>query len=163
MFVGFIGMCIPNFLLALLLMYASSRYFGIHVSGLFSAEFAAQPEWSWAKTRDLLQHIWVPVVVIGAGGTAAMIRVMRGNLLDELRKPYVITARAKGVRPLKLLIKFPIHTSLNWQMRQVLPYEIKIHQLGESNRKLLRDRPGDAFICHRFLVERLHRTDTEAG
>ncbi len=111
--VGFIGMCIPNFLLALLLMYASSRYFGIHVSGLFSAEFAAQPEWSWAKTKDLFQHIWLPILVIGVGGTASMVRVMRGNLLDELRKPYVTTALAKGVRPFKLLIKYPVRIALN--------------------------------------------------
>ena len=111
--IGFIGMYIPNFLLALLLMYASSRYFGINVSGLFSAEYAAQPEWSWGKVKDLLQHIWLPMVVIGTGGTASMIRVMRGNLLDELRKPYVTTAFAKGVRPFKLLLKYPVRLALN--------------------------------------------------
>ena len=111
--IGFIGMCIPNFLLALLLMYASSRFLGINVSGLFSAEYSSQPEWSWGKVKDLLQHIWLPVVVIGTGGTASMIRVMRGNLLDELRKPYVITAYAKGVKPLKLLLKYPVRLALN--------------------------------------------------
>ena len=111
--VGFIGMCIPNFLLALLLMYASSRWFEINVSGLFSPEFSAQPEWSWPKMVDLLKHVWVPVVVIGTGGTAAMIRVLRGNLLDELSKPYVVTARAKGVRPIRLLIKYPVRLAIN--------------------------------------------------
>ena len=111
--VGFIGMCIPGFLLALVLGYASHRWFGFSVTGLFSAEYAAQPDWSWAKFVDLLRHIWVPVVVLGVGGTAGMIRVMRANLLDELRKPYVITARAKGVRPVKLLLKYPVRLALN--------------------------------------------------
>lgn len=111
--IGFMGMCIPNFLLALLLMYFSSRYFGITTVGLFSPEFAADPNWSWAKFVDLLQHIWIPVVVVGTGGTAQMLRIMRGNLLDELKKPYVVTARAKGVRPLKLLLKYPVRMALN--------------------------------------------------
>lgn len=112
-FIGFIGMCIPNFLLAILLMYMSSKYFGINVSGLFSPEYAAMPEWSWGKFVDLMQHVWVPVVVIATSGTAGMIRVMRGNLLDELRKPYVTTAMAKGVRPFRLLMKYPVRLALN--------------------------------------------------
>ena len=112
-FVGFIGMCVPNFLLALILMYFSSRFLGLNVSGLFSPEYSAQPEWTWGKFVDLAKHIWVPVVVIGTGGTAAMIRVLRGNLLDELHKPYVITARAKGVRPIKLLFKYPVRLAIN--------------------------------------------------
>jgi ABC-type dipeptide/oligopeptide/nickel transport system permease component/ABC-type transport system substrate-binding protein len=111
--IGFIGMCIPNFLLALILMYVSGSVFGAQISGLFSAEYAAQPEWTWGKFVDLLKHIWVPVVVLGTAGTAWMIRVMRGNLLDELRKPYVVTARAKGVRPMKLLFKYPVRLALN--------------------------------------------------
>ncbi|MDY7011490.1 MAG: ABC transporter permease, partial [Planctomycetota bacterium] len=106
-FLGFIGMCIPAFLLALILMAVSG------VSGLFSADFAAQPEWDWPKVIDLLKHIWIPVVVLGVGGTAGMIRVMRANLLDELKKPYVVTARAKGVRPVKLLFKYPVRLALN--------------------------------------------------
>lgn len=112
-FVGFIGMCIPNFLLAILLMYWSSVYFGVNVTGLFSPEFAADPAWSWAKFVDLLKHIWVPVIVIATAGTAGMIRIMRGNLLDELRRPYVTTARAKGVKPFKLLMKYPVRLALN--------------------------------------------------
>lgn len=111
--IGFLGMCIPNFLFALLLMYFSSTFLGINVSGLFSAEYAAQPEWTLGKFVDLLAHIWVPVVVIGTAGTASMIRVMRGNLLDELKKPYVTTARAKGVRPIKLILKYPVRLALN--------------------------------------------------
>lgn len=111
--VGFLGMCIPNFLLAVLLMYGAWELMGIRVTGLFSPEFATQPEWTWAKVVDLLGHIWIPIVVIGTGGTAGMIRVMRGNLLDELKKPYVTTARAKGVRPFKLLMKYPVRLALN--------------------------------------------------
>jgi len=106
-FVGFLGMCIPPFLLALVLTALGG------VSGLFSAEYAVQPEWSWGKVADLMRHIWVPVVVLGVGGTAGMIRVMRGNLLDELGKPYVVAARARGVRPLKLLLKYPVRIALN--------------------------------------------------
>lgn len=112
-FIGFIGMCIPNFLLALVMIFLAREWFGIQVTGLFSEHYALQPEWTWGKFMNLLQHIWIPVVVLGVGGTAGMIRVMRGNLLDELRKPYVTTARAKGVRPLKLLLKYPVRMALN--------------------------------------------------
>lgn len=110
---GFLGMCVPGFLLALLLMYGAQRWFGIAITGLFSPEYAASPEWTWGKVVDLLQHVWLPVLVVGVGGTAGMIRVMRANLLDELRKPYVVTARAKGVRPLRLLLKYPFRVALN--------------------------------------------------
>jgi len=112
-FLGFIGMCVPSFLLALILIYLSDVWLGIKIQGLFSPEFGAQPDWDWPKVVDLLKHIWVPVVVLGVGGTAGMIRVMRGNLLDELKKPYVVTAKAKGVRPLKLLFKYPVRLALN--------------------------------------------------
>jgi ABC-type dipeptide/oligopeptide/nickel transport system permease component len=111
--IGFLGMCIPNFLLAVLLMYGAWEWMGIQVTGLFSPEYATQPEWTWGKFVDLLGHIWIPIIVIGTGGTAGMIRVMRGNLLDELKKPYVTTARAKGVRPFKLLMKYPVRLALN--------------------------------------------------
>ena len=94
-------------------MYWSNVYFDISMSGLFSTEYATQPEWTWGKIIDLMQHVWIPVVVIGVTGTASMIRVMRGNLLDELKKPYVVTAIAKGVRPLKLLLKYPVRIALN--------------------------------------------------
>lgn len=111
--IGFIGMCLPNFLLAILLMYWSGKYLGVNVTGLFSPEYASMPGWNAAKVLDLLKHIWVPVVVIATAGTAGMIRVMRANLLDELEKPYVTTARAKGMRPFKLLIKYPVRMALN--------------------------------------------------
>jgi ABC-type dipeptide/oligopeptide/nickel transport system permease component len=105
--IGFIGMCVPEFLLALVLMALAG------VSGLFSPAYDSQPEWTWGKVVDMLQHIWIPIVVLGVGGTAAMIRIMRANLLDELRKPYVVTAMAKGVRPMKLLLKYPVRIAIN--------------------------------------------------
>jgi ABC-type dipeptide/oligopeptide/nickel transport system permease component/ABC-type transport system substrate-binding protein len=111
--VGFLGLCIPNFLLALLLMYFSSRFLGIDATGLFSPDYAMQPEWSMGKFLDLLKHIWIPVVVVGTSGTAGMIRVMRGNLIEELRKPYVVTARAKGVRPASLILRYPVRLAIN--------------------------------------------------
>lgn len=110
---GFIGMCIPNFLLAVVLMFACSKYLGVNVTGLHSLEYAAVSEWTWGKAVDLVKHIWVPVVVVAVGGLGAMIRVMRGNLLDELNKPYVVTARAKGMRPVPLLLKYPVRLALN--------------------------------------------------
>jgi len=105
--VGFIGMCVPGFLLALVLAAVTN------IEGLFSADFVGQPEWSLPKVFDLLKHIWIPVFVMGVTGTAGMIRVMRANLLDELKKPYVTTAMAKGVRPIKLLFKYPVRMALN--------------------------------------------------
>jgi ABC-type dipeptide/oligopeptide/nickel transport system permease component len=112
-FLGFIGMCVPSFLLALVLMYLSREFLGLHVDRLFSDKYALQPFWDLPKFLDMCKHMWVPVVILGIGGTAGMIRVMRGNLLDELKKPYVTTARAKGVRPLKLLLKYPFRIALN--------------------------------------------------
>lgn len=112
-FLGFIGMCIPSFLLAVVLMYWCQKYLGMQIDGLFSPQYAMQPYWDWAKFVDLLKHLWIPVAILGIGGTGGMIRVMRGNLLDELKKPYVTTARAKGVRPMKLLFKYPVRIALN--------------------------------------------------
>jgi len=111
-FVGFIGLAIPNFLLALVLMYVSFKYFGQSVGGLFSPEFR-NAAWSFAKVRDLIQHLWVPIVVIGTAGTAGLIRIMRANLLDELNKPYVLTARAKGLPETRMLLKYPVRLALN--------------------------------------------------
>jgi ABC-type dipeptide/oligopeptide/nickel transport system permease component/ABC-type transport system substrate-binding protein len=112
-FLGFLAMSVPSFLLALVTMYLAQRWFGLNVAGLFSPEFATMPGWTWAKVVDLLKHLWLPVVVLGFGSGAGMIRVMRANLLDELRKPYVTTARAKGVRPLRLLLRYPVRLALN--------------------------------------------------
>ncbi|MCB1493710.1 MAG: ABC transporter permease, partial [Rhodobiaceae bacterium] len=109
---GFIGLATPNFLLALVLMYIGVVYFGSDVGGLFSNEFKNAP-WSWAKVVDLMKHLWLPVVVLGTSATASLIRIMRANLLDELNKPYVDTARAKGLSEFKLIMKYPVRVALN--------------------------------------------------
>ena len=112
-FVGFLGLSVPSFLFALVLMYLAKRWLGLSIDGMFSPEFVSMPGWSWAKFVDLIKHLWLPVVVMGVGSAAGMVRVMRANLLDELKKPYVTTARAKGVRPLPLLLKYPVRVALN--------------------------------------------------
>jgi len=109
---GFIGLAIPNFLLALILMYAGFRYFGLSVGGLFSAEYLQAP-WSWGRVWDLLTHIPLPACVLALAGTAHQIRIMRANLLDELRKPYVVTARAKGLTERHVVLKYPVRAALN--------------------------------------------------
>ena len=111
-FFGFLGLAIPNFILALTLMYLSFQYLGQSVGGLYSPEFAEAPM-SWAKFVDLLKHIWVPVVVIGTAGTAALIRILRANLTDELGKPYVLTARAKGLPERTVILRYPVRIALN--------------------------------------------------
>ena len=110
--IGFIGLAIPNFLLALVLMYIAFRYFGQSVGGLFSPEYI-EAEWSLERVLDLLSHLWLPVIILGTAGTAALIRVMRANLLDELSKLYVDAARARGLSELKLLFKYPVRVALN--------------------------------------------------
>ncbi|NRA22593.1 MAG: ABC transporter permease [Oceanospirillaceae bacterium] len=112
-FLGFLGLATPNFLLALIMMYLANQYFGTSIGGLMDSEYIDQP-WSWEKFKSVLAHLWIPVLVIGTSGTAGMIRRLRANLLDELRKPYVVTARAKGMGELKLLTKYPLRISLNF-------------------------------------------------
>ena len=109
---GFLGLATPNFLLALILMYLTFTYLGWSPGGLFSREYVAE-DWSFGKFIDLLKHLLVPVVVIATAGTAEIIRILRGSLLDELGKQYVITARTKGVAERKLLIKYPVRIALN--------------------------------------------------
>jgi peptide/nickel transport system permease protein len=109
---GFIGLAVPNFLLALIFMFIFFKYFGWSVGGLFSPDYQLAP-WSLGKVVDFLKHLPIPLVVVGVGGTAGMIRVMRGCLLDELRKQYVITARAKGLEERRLLFKYPIRVAIN--------------------------------------------------
>lgn len=111
-FLGFIGLATPNFLIALILLYVSFKYFGQSVGGLFSPEYIDAP-WSWGKVGDLLAHLWIPMVVLGTAGTAGLIRTMRANLLDELGKPYVVTARAKGLAENRLLVKYPVRVAMN--------------------------------------------------
>jgi len=111
-FLGFIGLATPNFLIALVFMYISFKYFGQSVGGLFSPEYQDAP-WSWGKVVDLMAHLWIPMIVLGTAGTAGLIRTMRANLLDELGRPYVVTARAKGVAENRLLLKYPVRLALN--------------------------------------------------
>ena len=111
-FLGFLGLATPNFLFALLLMYFANVTFGTSIGGLMAPEYIDQP-WSWGKLLSILEHLWIPVVVIGTSGTAAMIRRLRANLLDELDKQYVQTAYAKGLHPFKLICKYPLRVSLN--------------------------------------------------
>jgi peptide/nickel transport system permease protein len=109
---GFLGLATPSFLLALVLLYLANVYFGISIGGLMDPKYVDQP-WSFDKVFSVAAHLWIPVVVIGTAGTASMIRRLRANLLDELQKQYVVTARAKGLHPLKLLFKYPLRMALN--------------------------------------------------
>jgi peptide/nickel transport system permease protein len=109
---GFLGLATPSFLLALVLLYLANVYFGISIGGLMDPQYVDQP-WSIAKVLSVAAHLWIPVIVIGTAGTASMIRRLRANLLDELQKQYVVTARAKGMHPLKLLFKYPLRMALN--------------------------------------------------
>jgi peptide/nickel transport system permease protein len=111
-FFSFLGLAIPSFLLALVLMYIAAVQFGQDVGGLFSDEYVSAP-WSFAKVIDLLAHLWIPVIILAVSGTASLIRVMRANMLDELNKPYVTTARAKGLSEFRLLVKYPLRVALN--------------------------------------------------
>jgi peptide/nickel transport system permease protein len=111
-FIGFIGLSIPNFLLALVLLYVGKVYFGLSIGGLMDPEYIDQPI-SWGKAWSVIQHLVIPVIVIGMSGTAGMIRRLRANLLDELQKQYVVTGRAKGLPPLRLLIKYPLRHAIN--------------------------------------------------
>jgi peptide/nickel transport system permease protein len=110
--IGFIGQGIPDFLLALVLMWVAFSVFGQDIGGLYSEAYRNAP-WSWGKFVDLLKHLWIPVVVLGMSGTAVLIRTMRANLLDELRKPYVVTARSKGMSEWQLILKYPVRVALN--------------------------------------------------
>ena len=111
-FLGFIGLAVPDFMLALVMMYFAFVWFDFDVGGLFSREYQGA-SWSFAKVWDLLKHLLIPVIILGTSGTAGLIRIMRANLLDELRRPYVVTARAKGLPELRLLLKYPLRVALN--------------------------------------------------
>ncbi len=112
-FLGLLGIAVPNFMLALVMMYFANVWFGVSIGGLMDREFVGQ-EMSWDKFTSILSHIWIPVVIIGTAGTAGMVRRLRANLLDELQKQYVITARAKGLPPGKVLRKYPLRMALNF-------------------------------------------------
>jgi peptide/nickel transport system permease protein len=112
-FIGMLGIAVPHFLLALVMLYFANVWFGISIGGLMDPAFFGQPM-SWAKFVSILEHLWIPVIIIGAGGTGSMIRKIRANLLDELQKQYVTTAKAKGLPPRKALMKYPFRMSLNF-------------------------------------------------
>ena len=111
-FLGFIGLAVPDFMLALLMMYFAFVWLDFSVGGLFSREYQNAP-WDLAKVWDLATHLWIPVIILGTSGTAGLIRILRANLLDELRKPYVVTARAKGLAEVRVVLKYPVRVALN--------------------------------------------------
>jgi peptide/nickel transport system permease protein len=110
---GLIGLAVPNFVLALVLMYLANIWFGTSIGHLMDQQYLSEPM-SWAKFKSILEHIWIPVIIIGTAGTAGMVRRVRANLLDELHKQYVMTARAKGLHPFRVLVKYPLRMSLNF-------------------------------------------------
>ena len=111
-FAGFVGLAVPNFLLALVFMYIAVIWLGQSVGGLFSIDYIQAP-WSFGRAWDLLKHLWIPAIVLGTAGTAGLIRILRANLLDELRKPYVVTARAKGLSERTVVLKYPLRVAAN--------------------------------------------------
>ncbi len=110
--IAFLGMTLPAFLVALVFMFSAYKYLGLSPGGLFSPQYMTEP-WSWAKFKDLLSHLPVPIVIIALAGTGGTVRVLRALVLDELRKPYVITARAKGLKETRLILKYPVRIALN--------------------------------------------------
>jgi peptide/nickel transport system permease protein len=110
--INYIGVATPNFMLALILMWVAYAYFDVSVTGLFSPDYVNAP-WSWGRVADLLEHIWLPALVLGIAGTARLSRIMRANLLDELNKPYVVTARAKGMKEWRLVLRYPVRLAFN--------------------------------------------------
>ena len=131
-FIGFVGLSVPGFLLALVIVWLLFSKFGVKVTGLFSSEYAEAP-WSLAKVIDMLKHIWVPMIIIGMAGTAGLIRVLRATLLDELNKLYVVAARTKGLSERKLLFKYPVRVAINplvstigWMLPSIVSGEVLV-------------------------------------
>lgn len=110
--VGFIGLAVPSFFLALILMFLSNKYFGVSAGGLYSTQYIDAP-WSMGKFLNMLAHLPLPIIIIGLQGTASILRIMRATLLDELKKPYVVAARARGIKKNNLLYKYPVRVALN--------------------------------------------------
>jgi peptide/nickel transport system permease protein len=161
-FVGFIGLATPNFLLALVLMYISFRYFGQSVGGLFSPEYEDAP-WSIGRVWDLFQHLWIPVFIIATAGAASTIRIMRANLLDELHRPYTTTARAKGMQEWRLIAKYPVRLALNpfistvgWTLPTLISGEIIVSvvlNLPTTGPLLLRSlQSQDMYLAGSFIL-----------
>ena len=161
-FFGYLGLATPNFLLALVLMYLANLWFDTSIGGIMDDEFRNAP-WSWAKAKSVLEHLWIPVIVIGTSGTAGMIRRLRANLLDELQKQYVVTGRAKGLPPRRLLWKYPLRVSLNpfiADIGSILPDVVSgsaivavVLNLDITGRMLLEAlRAQDMFLAGSFLM-----------
>jgi len=159
---GFIGLATPNFLLALVLLWIANVYFGTSIGGLMAAQYLDQP-WSFGKAMSVLEHLWIPVLVIGTSGTAGMIRRLRANLLDELHKQYVVTARAKGLHPFRVLVKYPLRMALNpfiADIGNLLPQVISgaaivsvVLSLPTTGPMLLRALQGqDMYLAGSFLM-----------
>ena len=159
---GFIGLATPNFLLALIMLYLANVWFGTSIGGLMDPEHLDQP-WSWDKVKSVLEHLWIPVVVIGTSGTAGMIRRLRANLLDELEKQYVLTAKAKGLPKGKVMRKYPLRMSLNFfiaDIGNILPSVISgaevtaiVLSLPTTGPMLLRSlQSQDMYLAGTFLM-----------
>jgi peptide/nickel transport system permease protein len=169
--ISFVGLGTPAFMLALVVMWISYRYLNISVGGLFSRDMETAP-WSIAKVVDLLQHLWIPVVILGIGGTAGLVRTMRANLLDELRKPYVTTARAKGLSERGLLFKYPVRVALNpfistvgWMLPRLVDHSLRCAEFANDGTTVAagvaepRHVPGREFLAHAQLFDRGGHTD----
>ena len=150
-FIGFIGLATPNFLIALVLMYLAFSQLGMSVGGLFSPEYMLAP-WSLGKFLNLLNHLWIPVLVIGTAGTAANIRVMRANLLDELKKQYVVTARSKGLKEGGILFKYPVRVALN-PMISTIGWTLPLLISGETLTSIVLNIPTTGPVLLRALME----------
>jgi peptide/nickel transport system permease protein len=147
---GFIGLAVPSFLIALVAMYVGFRYFGTNIGGLFSPEYAEAP-WSWARVRDLTWHLPLPALILGLGSTAQVMRVMRANLLDELRKPYLVTALARGMPLWGAIVKYPVRVALNpfiSTIGYILPYVVS----GSVIVSLVLGLPTVGPVLYRSLV-----------
>ena len=159
---GYLGLATPNFLLALVLMYLASEWFGLSIGGIMDDEVRELP-WGWTKISSVLEHLWIPVIVIGTSGTAGMIRRLRANLLDELQKQYVVTGRAKGLPPQQLLWKYPLRVALNpfiADIGSILPEVVSgsaivaiVLNLDITGRMLLEAlRAQDMYLAGSFLM-----------
>ena len=150
-FIGFLGLAVPDFLLALWLLWITFVYFpDLGVGGLFSPEYIEAP-WSVERIKDLLAHLWIAAFVVGTAGTAALIRVMRANLLDELHRPYVVTARAKGLPEWKLILKYPVRLALN-PLVSTLGYLLPVLMSGSVIVSVVLSLPTEGPLLLRALL-----------
>ncbi len=159
---GYIGLATPNFLLAMILMFIGFKYFGASVGGLFSPEFL-EAEWTLAKFVDMLKHLWIPAIVLGTAGTAGIIRITRAMMLDELRKQYVVTARAKGLKESRLIFRYPVRIALNpvvatmgWQLARIIsgaPIVAMVLSLPTTGPLLIRAlMMQDMYLAGTFII-----------